>query len=146
MKYRSMRRVIAVVLAIVLSMSPLAVFATDSIDASSTENSRASNYISSTYASTTNTNGRVKVYIQIVGTGTMNSIGAAQIKIKDSTGTVQKTFNYKTTPGMMSYGSAAHMGSVYYDGSPNTRYYAVVTFQASNNSGTDNSTFITGYG
>ena len=139
-------RIVAVVLAIVLIMNPLTVFATEFSEGNSTDDSRASNYIHSTFAETTNTNGRVKVFFRIVGTGTMNSIGAAQIQIKDSSGTVCKTFNYKTTSGMMSYSSAAHMGNVFFDGSASTRYYAVVTFQASNNSGTDNSTFITGYG
>lgn len=146
MKHKSMLRIIAVMLAIVLAMNPMWAVAADFGDVGSVAEPTASNYIHSTYASTTNTNGRVRVYFQIVGTGTMNSIGAVLIQIKDSTGTVQKTFNYKTTPGMMSYSAGTHMGNVYYDGSASTRYYAVVTFQASNNSGTDNSTFITGYG
>ena len=143
MKHRTMR-IITVLLVIVLLMSPLTVFATELSESSDSEDSRASNYIHSTYARTSNTNGTVKVYFQIVGTGTMNSIGAAQIKIKDSTGTVCATFNYKTTSGMMSYSASAHMGNVYYyNGSASTRYYAEVTFQASNNSGTDNRTYYT---
>lgn len=144
MKCKTMR-IIAMVLVVILAMAPLSVFATDFSEESSAEGSRSSNQISSTYATITRNGGRIEVFFQIVGTGTMNSIGAAQIQIKDSTGTVQKTFNYKTTSGMMSYSSAAHMGTVVYYGSASTRYYAVVTFQASNNSGTDNSTYITGY-
>lgn len=131
-------RIIAMVLVIILAMNPLTVFATDFSEESSTEDSRASNQISSTYATITNNNGRVEVFFRIVGTGTMNSIGAVQIKIRDSSDTVHKTFNYKTTSGMMSYSSAAHMGTVVYYGSASTSYYAEVNFQASNNSGTDN--------
>lgn len=134
-------RIVAMMLVIIVAMNPLTVFATDFGEASSAEDSRASNQISSTYATITNTNGRVEVYFRIIGTGTMNSIGATQIKIKDSSGTTCKTFNYKTTSGMMSYSTAIHMGSVFYDGSASTRYYAEVIFQASNNSGTDNRTY-----
>lgn len=130
--------IVAMMLVIILATNPLTVFATDFSEASSAEDSRASNQISSTYATITNTNGRVEVYFRIIGTGTMNSIGAVQIKIKDSSGTTCKLFNYKTTSGMMSYSSTVHIGSVFYDGSASTRYTAEVNFQASNNSGTDN--------
>lgn len=140
MKYRAIRFV-AIMLAIVLAMTPLTAFATEISVESADEDSRASNYIHSTYATITNNNGRVEVYFQIVGTGTMNSIGAVQIKIRDSSDTVHKIFNYKTTSGMMSYSSAIHMGTVVFYGSASTRYYAEVLFQASNNSGTDNRTY-----
>ncbi|MBE6931973.1 MAG: hypothetical protein E7464_01150 [Ruminococcaceae bacterium] len=140
MKHNAIR-IIAMMLVLILAMNPLTVFATDFIEESSVEDSRASNYISSTYATVTNTNGRVEVYFRIIGTGTMNSIGAAQIQLMDSSGTTVKTFNYKTTSGMMSYSTYRHFGSVFYSGSASTRYTAIVTFQASNNSGSDNRTF-----
>ena len=64
-------RIIAMVLVIILAMNPLTVFATDFSEESSTEDSRASNQISSTYATITNNNGRVEVFFRIVGTGTI---------------------------------------------------------------------------
>lgn len=145
MKNRCVRTV-ALILIIVLAMNSLSAYATVDNFGGFVVEPKASNYISSTAATISNTDGRVEVSFRIVGTGKMTSIGATQIQIKDSTGTVQKTFNYTTTSGMMSYNSIGHIGSVVYYGSASTRYYAVITFRSSNSTGSDTSTYVTSYG
>jgi len=79
-----------VVLALILSIAIL--------PAALVAEARASEYINSTYASITATgNGNLKIGFSITGTGTMTSIGATRIDVKNSSGTTVKIF-YSSNP------------------------------------------------
>lgn len=139
-------QMIALVLVFSLAVCPISVMAATEGSGESVVEPQASNYIHSTYASTTNNGGSVTVRFNTVGTGTMNSIGAQRIVIKNSSGSTVQSFYYYTTTGMMGYNTFAHGGSVTWTGgSATAKYYAVVTFYAANSSGSDTATYVTAY-
>lgn len=109
---------------------------------------RASDYIESCYASAARTStGGVKITFDIIGTGVMTSIGATQIDIKNSAGTIVKTYkNTQTGYGYMVTSNAlSHRSSVTYPGISGNQYYAVVYFKAANRSGSDTDSYTTGF-
>ena len=106
----------------------------------------SSAYISITSVTPIGGNGQVKVNFSIVAKSPMVTLGATKVEIKNSSGTVVKTFSYTSTGGMIGYYKTAFTGSVTYTGATSgAKYYAVVTFKATNTSGSDTRTITTGY-
>ena len=139
-------RILALVLILSVVVFPNTVAAATGDTGESVLEPQASNYISTTYASTTNNGGSVTVRFNTVGTGKMSSIGAQRIVIKNSSGSTVQSFYYYTTAGMMSSNAYSHIGSVTWTGgSATAKYYAVVTFYAANSSGSDTATYVTAY-
>lgn len=105
---------------------------------------QASNYITSVYASISGGGGSVRVYFDIAGTGKMTSLGATVIQIKNSAGTIIKTYASNSTSGMLGYNKIFHSGSVTYTGVlEGASYYAVVYFRAEDSTGYDTSYYVT---
>lgn len=110
-------RLIAILLLMALCFIPTAVFA----------EVPASDYICSYNAYiVADGNGKVSVWFSIDGTGAkMDEIGATKVIIYDaSTGSAVKTFLNTSTPGMLGTKKYTHTGSVTYQGTPGTSYYA----------------------
>ena len=106
----------------------------------------ASAYISGVWASAVGSNGTVTVNFSITATGTMTSLGATEIRIKNSAGTTVKVFQPSTTGGMTGYNRGYFQSAVtWYNATPGSKYYAVVYYQATNSSGGDSSSYITAY-
>lgn len=139
-------KMIALVLVFALAVCPVSVMAATGDADGSIAEPQASNYIHVYSGSISNNGGAVTVSFSIGGTGTMSSIGAQRIVIKNSSGSTVKTFHYYTTTGMMGYNTFAHGGSVTWTGgSASAKYYAVITLYAANSSGSDTATYITAY-
>ena len=77
-------------------------------------------------------NGKLKITVSERANGTMSTLGASAIRIYKSDGTYVTTSN-----GLLKNNAASLSGSYTYQGSSGTSYYAVVTFTASNSSGSD---------
>ena len=106
----------------------------------------ASAYINGVWAEAVGSDGDVRVNFSISATGTMTSLGASKIQIKDSSDTIVKTFYASTSGGMTGYSRSSYSSHViWYDATPGAKYYAVVYFQATNSSGGDSSTYTTTY-
>lgn len=107
---------------------------------------RASAYITSVWAGATGGNGQITVDFSITGTGTMTSLGATVIEIKNSSGQTVKTYFQSTTPSMMGSNRGFYRSSVTYTGATaSKKYYAIVYFKASNSSGSDTTSYTTDY-
>lgn len=130
-------RWIAMLLVLVLAVAPMTAFAAEP---------RASAYIESTGVGMERVSNGVKVSFDIMGTGTMSNIGVTMIQIYTAGGDFAKGFYYSTTSGLMGYNRMSYGNSITWTGaSSSTRYYAVVTFKASNSTGSDTHTMITPY-
>ena len=104
---------------------------------------RASNYIFSYGASmVADGNGKVSVWFDITGTGTMDEIGSTTIIVYEN-GVAVKTFSYSTTPSMMTYNKHIHGSSVTYQGVAGRSYYALVIFWAAKQGAGDNRSMTT---
>lgn len=131
---------------LILCTTIVPVFAEDSNGGISPQ---ASNYINSytAYVEAGSTSGSLKVQFSITATGKMTSLGASKIQIYNSSGTCVKTFYATSTTGMLASNRYAYASSVTYTGATSgSKYYAVVTFKASNSSGGDSGTYTTSYG
>ena len=87
----------------------------------------------------------VTVDCTIVGTDEMKTIGIKTVKIYSSSGTNVATYSY-TTKGyeyLMGSNTGRKTASVSYTGVSGRSYYAVVTFYASDGSGSDSRTHTT---
>lgn len=140
---KKMRRLIAVtVILVTLCTMMMPAFAANTDPGVSPQ---ASYYITSDWASVSGGTGSITVSFSISATGKMTSLGAQYIDIYNASGTCVKTFKSSTTSGMLTSGYS-HSSSVTYTGATSgARYYAVVTFKASNSSGGDSTTYTTGY-
>lgn len=128
------RRIVTIVLVLAVVLSTFA-FATDTDIAP-----MASYYIMGYRASIVPTgNGNMNIEFSVVGTGTMTKLGAKEIRIYTGNGTLVKTLTYSTLGygSMMGYNTAKHTSSVSYSGIYCQNYYAVVTFYATDGSGSD---------
>ncbi|MBQ7841183.1 MAG: hypothetical protein IJ390_11990 [Lachnospiraceae bacterium] len=136
MKKRAVRW-IAVLVVLALAIAPMTAFAAEP---------RASAYIDTTTVGIERVSNGVKVGFTIAATGTMSNVGVTTIQIYTAGGDFAKGFYYSTTSGMMGYNRVFYGNSITWTGADSgTRYYAVVTFKASNSSGSDTHTMITGY-
>lgn len=139
------RMIVLIVVIMSLLVQTIPVYAIDQ-SCDSEISTQASYYITSYSAGITGGSGSVTVDFDITGTGWMTSIGASRIDIYTAAGTVVKSFYATSTDGMLSTNRSVHFGTVTYNGAKSgTKYYAVVTFKASNSSGGDSRTFTTGY-
>ena len=106
---------------------------------------RASEYISAYNAVIYSSDNEVTVDCTIVGTDEMKTIGIKTVKIYSSSGTNVATYSY-TTKGyeyLMGSNTGRKTASVSYTGVSGRSYYAVVTFYASDGSGSDSRTHTT---
>lgn len=143
MKAKAHRLVAVIIVLAVLSSMMMPVFAAN---ADSGISPQASYYINSYWASASGGTGSIKVSFSITATGQMTSLGAMYIRIYNSSGTLVKTFDGYTTSGMLASGRYSYSSSVTYNGAVSgAKYYAVVTFEASNASGGDSGTYTTSY-
>lgn len=133
---------ILLVIAILCTMI-VPVSATDRDDSVSP---RASSYIYVVWADANGSNGQITVDFSITATGKMTSLGATSIEIINSSGQTVKTFVRSTTPSMMGSNQTYYSSSVTYTGATaGQKYYANVYFKASNNSGSDTTSYTTDY-
>ncbi len=106
---------------------------------------RASKYISSYNAVIYSSDNEITVDCSITGTGRMKTLGIKSVKIYTSSGTNVATYSY-TTDGyeyLMGSDTGRKTASVTYTGVSGRTYYAVVTFYASDGSGSDSRTHTT---
>lgn len=102
---------------------------------------RASAYFSYTnvYANDIG-NGTISIKIHVLGTGTMQQIGATQVTVyeEQSDGSYDPVCTYTRDnyyPSMISYNRASHLSYVTHYGTPGKSYYAVCAFYAKNVNG-----------
>lgn len=89
----------------------------------------------------TTSNGTVRVYFIVAGTGIMDSIGAATITLQQSSNgsswTTLKTFTSASYPNMLASNKQIHSSYVSYEGSSDMYYRAYITATASKGGGSD---------
>lgn len=118
-------KLIAVLMLVVL-LCPAEVFAAES---------RASYYLDSYSAYVYPAGwGKVQVWFEVLGTNTMDEIGALEIRLYESTDnenwTWVKTFDYPDYPGMLGYDDFTHTGHIEYGGTIGRYYKAYVCIWA----------------
>ena len=78
--------------------------------------------------------GKISIWFDVTGTGTMDEIGALTIILQKSsnetTWSTVKTFSYSDYPNMMEYDSVDCVSGVYYSGTEGMYYRAYVTVWA----------------
>lgn len=123
--------VIAVILAFILAVSPLA----------SALETRASEYISCYSAGMlAEGNGKLRISFSITGTGgDMDKIGASSITIYKEDGTYVDMFGYREEgyENLMAYDTWYMDSSIIFQGVPGVKYYALVTFYVVRGEGSD---------
>ena len=123
--------VIAVILAFILAVSPLA----------SALETRASEYISCYSASAyAKGNGKIEIIFSITGTGPdMDQIGVSTITIYEEDGTYVDTLRYleEEYENLMAYDTWYMDDSVMFQGVPGVKYYARLVFYVAKGSGSD---------
>lgn len=144
---RKLFHIAALFLSVLILCTTIApVFAGDSDSEISTQ---ASKYINaySAYVEAGSTSGSLNVQFNITATGKMTSLGASKIQIYNSSGTCVKTFYATSTTGMLASNRYSYASSVTYTGATSgAKYYAIVTFKASDSTGGDSGTYTTPYG
>lgn len=107
---------------------------------------RASKYISSYNAVISPAgDGNITVECSVVGTGQMKTLGIQSIKIYSGNGVKLTTYSY-TTPGyeyLMGSDTGFKAASITYSGVSGRSYYAIITFYASDGSGSDSKSYST---
>lgn len=103
---------------------------------------RASKYLSVYSARLTKTsNGDLSLYFHVTAPATMDHLGASRIAIQRYTGSYWRTeynFTYPETPELQGTGVGIYSGTIVYTPQySDASYRAVVTFYASNSSGSD---------
>ncbi len=100
---------------------------------------RASQYFNEYYCGISTDGGKIKFDLTVSGRSVMSKIGASSIAIYKSDGSYVTTL-YASSKGneeMMSSNTRFHYGSASYSGQAGVTYYAIITFYASNSSGSD---------
>lgn len=98
---------------------------------------RASDYLMSYGGSVCKSGSTVYVNFSVMGTGTMDDIGALSITVYKKDGTWVDTFQHNTTSGMIDHNTGFHAGTVSFTGDANTTYKAYVGVYAGKNGGSD---------
>lgn len=120
-----------------LSLCIIMLFFTLAIPASA----RASAYFSYTNVFAEDIgNGTIRIKVHVLGTGTMQQIGASQVIIyeKQSDGSYDAVATYTKDnyyPSLISYNRASHLSYVTHYGTPGKSYYALCAFYAKNATG-----------
>ena len=118
------------------------------VDTGEIDPDRSSAYISAVYADASkgNSAGKLNVYFRITATGPMTSLGSTTIAVKDTGGNIVALKSYTSTSGMMGYNKTIHYNTISFTGlTSGAMYYAVVIFKAANSSGSDATSYTTGY-
>ena len=107
---------------------------------------RASKYLSVYSARLTKTsNGDLSLYFHVTAPATMDHLGASRIAMQRYTGSYWRTeynFTYPETPELQGKDVGIYSETVLYTPQyPDSRYRAVVTFYASNSSGSDTGSY-----
>lgn len=143
MRTKTQRLIAVIVVLAALCSVMMPVFATNTDSGISPQ---ASYYINAVSASASGGTGSITVYFNIAATGKMTSLGAQSVLIYNSAGTLVKSFYASSTTGMLASDRYSYSSSVTYNGATSgARYYAVVTFEASNSSGGDSTKYTTSY-
>ena len=100
-------------------------------------------YISSMTGALSKSGDTVNVHFTIYATGTMTSIGASCIRLYTSDGSWVKTFVPTSYSSMLGSNCVIYSGTVSYDGTDGTTYYAVITGYAKNSSGSGTMSYTT---
>ena len=139
MKAKAHRFIAVLLLLATLCSMMVPVFAVDTDPGISPQ---ASYYINSVYAYATGGTGSITVNFNIAAAGKMTSLGAQYVQIYNSKGTCIKTFDCYSTSGMLGSGYSYSSSVTYKYATSGAKYYAVVTFEASNS---DSTTYTTSY-
>ena len=107
---------------------------------------RASAYLSAYYANITKTSsGDLSIHFQVIAPAIMDQLGVSRISVQRYTGSYWRTeynFTYPETPELQGKDVGIYSETVLYTPQyPDSRYRAVVTFYASNSSGSDTGSF-----
>lgn len=107
---------------------------------------RASKYLSAYYATISRTSdGDLSIYFQVIAPAKMEQLGVSRIAVQRYTGSYWRTeynFTYPETPEMQGKNVGIYSGTVVYTPQyPDSSYRAVVTFYASNSSGSDTGSY-----
>ena len=110
------------------------------------EPQRASDYISYVYAHTSVSNGTVQVYFAIMGTGTMDSLGATDILVLDSHNHCVAMLDSTNTSGLMGYSQGYYSNTIScLSAVSGERYYAIVAYKAEKDGGYDTTAYQTNW-
>ena len=131
-------RILSIALVLVISLSGIACASYEE-DFSPYTNA----YIESMTGALSKSGDTLNVNFSVFGTGRMTSIGASCIKIYTSGGTLVKTFWSAYNPSMLGSNTYSYSGTVSYDGTDGTTYYAVITGYASYGGGSGTETYTT---
>lgn len=139
---KKLYRVFTILLvAVIMCSMAVPAMATDHDDSISPQ---ASAYIENVWASASRSGSSITVSFSITATGKMSSLGATTVSIRDSSGTLVKTFSHTTTSSMMGSNRTYYSSSVKYTGaSASTKYYAIVYYKASDSNGYDTTSYTT---
>ena len=93
-------------------------------------------------------NGNMSIYYDVVGTGTMDEIGALSIRLQQkpsgsSTWTTIQTYSYTNFSNMLGYNNYYHASSVSYSGISGFSYRAFITVWAGNDGSGDSREILT---
>lgn len=107
---------------------------------------RASAYLSAYYANITKTSsGDLSIHFQVIAPAIMDQLGVSRISVQRYTGSYWRTeynFTYPETPELQGKDVGIYSETVLYTPQyPDSRYRAVVTFYASNSSGSDTGSY-----
>lgn len=84
-------------------------------------------------------NGTIRIQVHVIGTGTMQEIGATQVIVyeEQSDGSYDpvRTYTKNECPSLISYNRASHISYITHYGTPGKSYYALCAFYAKNSSG-----------
>lgn len=109
-----------------------------SASASSEIDVYSSNYILSCNATLSSSgNGKLTITASERTNGTMSTLGVSAIRIYKADGTYVTRILGSSSNGLLKKNGTSFNGSYTYQGSSGTSYYVVVTFTASNSSGSD---------
>lgn len=103
-------------------------------------NARASYYFSRTEEWVTATgSGKILIEFDVTATHTVSTLGASSIAVweKQSSGSYKQIKLFTRADGIMHSNTAHVYDSVTYQGTSGTKYYAVVTYYATDSSGSD---------
>lgn len=130
-------RLIAVCLVFILTLGIFPI----SISAST----QASDYISwySVGLSQGSSNGQLTLSYNIVGTGTMDTIGVSKIVVYKADGTKYRTIYGTVANGLLEQNTFSALGVYHFTVATGYSYYCVVTFYSSKNGGYDTRTVTT---
>lgn len=84
-------------------------------------------------------NGTIRIQVHVLGTGTMQEIGATQVIVyeEQSDGSYDpvRTYTRSEYPSLISYNRASHVSYITHYGTPGKSYYALCALYAKNSTG-----------